>query len=143
MIDKIDAKIIKQTCETYINQFTLLLNVVDEDYETIKRAWKEETTSFFTGERRRFKTKKELDTHYYIELVRLLDDIKKENPSLYEICTKNLNKVLRTNSSFSKKAGLIVHQDDRYTNTEYFVNYIFSEKALDRCKALLGSFGIK
>ena len=54
----------------------------------------------------------------FIIPVRLLDDIKKENPSLYEICTKNLNKVLRTNSSFSKKAGLIVHQDDRYTNTE-------------------------
>lgn len=67
----------------------------------------------------------------------------KENPSLYRACVKELNKTLRTNSSFSKKAGLIVHQDDRYTNTEYFVNYLFSGKALDRCKALLGSFGIK
>ena len=58
-------------------------------------------------------------------MVGLLDRVMKENPSLYRACVKELNKTLRTNSSFSKKAGLIVHQDDRYTNTEYFVNYLF------------------
>ena len=86
---------------------------------------------------------KEIDTYYYAQMVGLLDRVMKENPSLYRACVKELNKTLRTNSSFSKKAGLIVHQDDIYTNTEYFVNYIFSGKALDRCKALLGSFEIK
>ena len=109
----------------------------------IKSAWENEKEEFYSGNFRRFKTLKEIDTYYYTQMVGLLDRVMKENPSLYRACVKELNKTLRTNSSFSKKAGLIVHQDDRYTNTEYFVNYLFSGKALDRCKALLGSFGIK
>ena len=143
MIDKIDAKIISKICESYIEQFKLLLSSCDEEFDSIKRAWDAETTDFLTGARRRFKTKKELDTHYYVEMVNLLNDIKGENPTLYAVCTKNMNKVLKNNPTFSKKAGLIVHQDDKYSNTEYYVNYLFSEKALSRCKALIDSFGIK
>ena len=73
----------------------------------------------------------------------LLDDIMKESPSIYNSATLKLNELLRLNPTYFKKAGLIVHQDDKYSNTEYYVNYLFSEKALSRCKALIDSFGIK
>jgi len=143
MIDKIDAKIISKLCTEYRTQYELLLSTQSGEESIIKSAWENEKEEFYSRNFRRFKTLKEIDTYYYTQMVGLLDRVMKENPSLYRACVKELNKTLRTNSSFSKKAGLIVHQDDRYTNTEYFVNYLFSGKALDRCKALLGSFGIK
>lgn len=142
-MDKVDAKILGEICSKYIEQFELLLSVEPSRLNSINIAWDREKTDFYSGKTKKFKSEKELNTHYYVYMVELLDSIEKDNSELYEICINALNQILKSKGSYSKKAGLIIHQNDRYTNTEYFVNYIFSGKALDRCKAFLGSFGIK
>lgn len=142
-MDKIDATIIDKICSKYKTIFELLMDVESYKQDIIKKAWDNELTEFYSGKRKRFETVKEINIFYYIKMKELLDDIMKESPSIYNSATLKLNELLRLNPTYFKKAGLIVHQDDKYSNTEYYVNYLFSEKALSRCKALIDSFGIK
>lgn len=142
-MDKIDATIIDKICSKYKTIFELLMDVESEKQDIIKKAWDSELTDFYSGKRKRFETVKEINMFYYLKMKELLDNIMKESPGLYNSATLKLNELLRLNSAYSKKAGLIVHHDDEYSNTEYYVNYLFSEKALSKCKALIDSFGIK
>lgn len=142
-MDKIDATIVNKICSKYKTIFELLMDVESEKQDIIKKAWDSELTDFYSGKRKRFETVKEINVFYYLKMKELLDNIMKESPGLYNSATLKLNELLRLNSAYSKKAGLIVHQDDKYSNTEYYVNYLFSEKALSRCKALIDSFEIK
>ena len=142
-MDKIDAKIIKGICESYIEIFELMIGTEENEWSLLKRAWEGETESFFSGATRRFKTTKELDTYYYRQMVGLVNKIMEEHPTLYQICITKLNKVLYENRGSVGQAGLIYNGNNQYTNTEYYVNYIFAEKALSKAKAILGAYGIK
>lgn len=142
-MDKIDAKILSEICSKYKEQIELLLSVEPSRLKSINNAWDQEITDFYSGKTKKFKSKEKLDTHYYVYMVELLDSVEKDNPDLYRICINALNKILKSKGSYSKKAGLIVHADDRYSNIEYYVNYVFANKTLDVCKAILGSCKIK
>jgi len=142
-MDKVDANIISKICSEYCAQYELLTSTQSDEENLIKRAWDIEKQDFYSGNSKRFNSTKEIDTYYYMQMVGLLKRVMKCEPELYKKCTGELNKILKKNSAYSKKAGLIVNLDDKYSNTEYYVNYIFAEKALDKCKAIIGSYGTK
>lgn len=140
-MDKIDAQIICRICSMYNVYFEFLLDIELEEIQTIKRAWDDEKQSVLTGAKKG--TVKQVDMKYYVQIVGLLDRIKRDNFGLYRKCTDEMKDILRKDKSYCKKAGLIVKDNADYTNVEYYVNYLFSEKALSKAKAILGAYGKK
>ena len=140
-MDKIDAQIICRICSMYNVYFEFLLDIEFEEFQTIKRAWDAEKQRVLMGEIRG--TTKEVDMKYYRQMIEVLDRIKRDNFGLYRKCTDEMKDILRKDKSYCKKAGLIVKDNADYTNVEYYVNYLFSEKALSKAKAILGAYGKK
>lgn len=140
-MDKIDAQIICRICSMYNVYFEFLLYIEFEEFQAIKRAWDAEKQRVLMGEIRG--TTKEVDMKYYRQMIEVLDRIKRDNFGLYRKCTDEMKDILRKDKSYCKKAGLIVKDNADYTNVEYYVNYLFSEKALSKAKAILGAYGKK
>ena len=140
-MDKIDAQIICRICSMYNVYFEFLLDIEFEEFQAIKRAWDAEKQRVLMGEIRG--NTKEVDMKYYRQMIEVLDRIKRDNFGLYRKCTDEMKDILRKDKSYCKKAGLIVKDNADYTNVEYYVNYLFSEKALSKAKAILGAYGKK
>lgn len=140
-MDKIDAQIICRICSMYNVYFDFLLDIEFEEFQGIKKAWDAEKQRVLMGEIKG--SAKEIDMKYYRQMIGVLDRIKRDNFGLYRRCTDEMKDILKKDKAYCKKAGLIVKDNADYTNVEYYVNYLFSEKALNKAKAILGSFGKK
>lgn len=53
-----------------------------------------------------------------------------------------MKRILAENKKICTRVGLIV-EEGNYSNTEYFVNYLYATKALDKIKSKLSPFGKK
>ena len=137
-MDKIDAQIICRICSMYNVYFEFLLDIELEEIQAIKRAWDDEKQSVLTGAKKG--TVKQVDMKYYVQIVGLLERIKRDNFGLYRRCTAEMNDILKKDKAYCKKAGLIVKDDENYSNVEYYANYVVSEEALNKAKAILGSY---
>ena len=140
-MDKIDAQIVCRICSIYNAYFELLLSVELEEFNAIKRAWDAEKQSVLMGMSKR--SVKEVDMKYYCEMVKILDHIKREIPEFYHKCTEEMKSTIKKDRAYCRKAGLIVKDDDNYTNIDYYVNYLYSSKAFNKAKAILEAYGKK
>ena len=135
-----DSLLAMKACSFYNTYFEFLLDIELEKIQAIKRAWDDEKQSVLTGATNG--TVKQVDMKYYVQIVGLLERIKRDNFGLYRGCTDEMKRILAENKEICKRAGLIVKDGD-YSNTEYFVNYLYATKALDKIKSKLSPFGKK
>lgn len=135
-----DSLLTMKACSFYNTYFKFLLDIELEKIQAIKRAWDDEKQSVLTGATNG--TVKQVDMKYYVQIVGLLERIKRDNFGLYRGCTDEMKRILAENKEICKRAGLIV-KDGNYSNTEYFVNYLYATKALDKIKSKLSPFGKK
>lgn len=135
-----DSLLTIKACSFYNTYFEFLLDIELEKIQAIKRAWDDEKQSVLTGATNG--TVKQVDMKYYVQIVGLLERIKRDYFGLYRGCTDEMKRILAENKEICKRAGLIVKDGD-YSNTEYFVNYLYATKALDRIKSKLSPFGKK
>ncbi|MDO4341991.1 MAG: hypothetical protein Q4C44_04535 [bacterium] len=135
-----DSLLVMKACSFYNTYFEFLLDIELEKIQAIKRAWDDEKQSVLTEATKG--TVKQIDMKYYVQIVGLLERIKRDNFGLYRGCTDEMKRILAENKEICKRAGLIVKDDD-YSNTEYFVNYLYAAKALDKIKSKLSPFGKK
>ena len=121
-----DSLLTMTACSFYNTYFEFLLDIRLEDASNIKSAWENELQGVMTG--RIKSTKKDVDMKYYLQMVRVLDIIQRDNFGLYRGCTDEMKRILAENKEICTRVGLIVKDDD-YSNTEYFVNYLYATKA--------------
>lgn len=135
-----DSLLTMKACSFYNTYFEFLLDIELEKIQAIKRAWDDEKQSVLTGATNG--TVKQVDMKYYVQIVGLLERIKRDNFGLYRGCTDEMKRILAENKEICTRVGLIV-KDGNYSNTEYFVNYLYATKALDKIKSKLSPFGKK
>ena len=133
-----DSLLAMKACSFYNTYFEFLLDIELEKIQAIKRAWDDEKQSVLTGAKKG--TVKQVDMKYYVQIVGLLERIKRNNFGLYRRCTAEMNDILKKDKAYCKKAGLIVKDDENYSNVEYYANYVVSEEALNKAKAILESY---
>ena len=133
-----DSLLTMKACSFYNTYFEFLLDIRLEYASNIKSAWENELQGVMTG--RIKSTKKDVDMKYYLQMVRVLDIVQRDYFGLYRGCTDEMKRILAENKEICKRAGLIVKDGD-YSNTEYFVNYLYATKALDKIKSKLSPFG--
>lgn len=141
-IDRYNARVNKPICSEYVQRIEYLLGL-KENYEYIKNAKEYATISFYSGESTRFRSVEELEEHFNDEYIKLIKDIQREEPKLYDRVIKMLDEHLRKYEFFNKDYGIITPKKNTHLKPEeYFKNYLIYKKVLEQILSVIKYYGL-